>query len=1057
MAAETHDVGTARAVWREFVNQLVDQPDPVSAPFVLAQICLLTSPIVSTPIDRDIAGLPPGRPDLQARYTAGRALLAHADLRDDSVGNVWALLGELQAYGTYKRIDTGNQSLEEARAGVRRAVEAGAALGPEFESWALMADATLLRNAHRYEESLAVALQALALLRTAPIVNADAPSHELAAATSAATWLPLAAQMSAVLEFRAHNRIAAAARMLRRYEKTAAHLDDALVVTERISDLPMLRCQAYGERSLLARTLGDFTTALSLQAKQREFADNAEDRRVYLRYLTSAAASAVALDDWDRATQLRRERIAGRFKLLAMPVNENDPAAVLGALPGLIDAARQADATAIGNDAYELARYLLESGRAQFDPAARAKAAAWLDVADAAWADIGVNGDVAVKFRRIELEALNGSRDPHSIGRDLLECSDSFLRVAGRRRTAVKAAQYGDPTDVVVLDRLRVLRDDAPTVDAAHLDLGIARWHLRHGDAARAAGDVATARRAWSEATVRAADSANGLTLTEPGRSTVPLDAAAVVEAHQIHGYALRNLRRLNDGSCSADDELNARMACLPGIARRFTACGSPGQRAVLDRLYRRWLTETLELAVELQNAAAVDATTEVIRRDLVGTVLYAMASDDGMPLEIARLAEQLIAAIGAKVADIDSPTETSTDDEPSTGQRGGDSADMDAQTRGSNLADQLSGTLDVVGQVLGPIARTLFDPGTVSRYTVRAAAEALYSDGPGAVLSLVLLKDNDNCQVLRHLALRPSTGEPLQLYLDIVPAPAWLPELSPDPNPDEFFGRVAFLTDVLLPAPLIEALSSASEDLPLPLAVVPTGLLAVPFTALRVAGGLVLDRAIVAVAQSLQTLENLAAARRDASGGVEVGVYDTQRLRHTETEWQALVRHHPAVRAAQTLGDIDHLLADPTVGRSAGLLALAVHGMRGSDGWTQAKKLPSGERLTTGHVLRWYIPALVVGASCNTDIRADSGGELGGFPLAFQIRGAVNIVGALHYIDDAATGEIMAGFYQATSVGIHTSAALRAAQRQWISVDRRDRLSQYHLWAYLLTYGVPV
>ncbi len=49
---------------------------------------------------------------------------------------------------------------------------------------------------------------------------------------------------------------------------------------------------------------------------------------------------------------------------------------------------------------------------------------------------------------------------------------------------------------------------------------------------------------------------------------------------------------------------------------------------------------------------------------------------------------------------------------------------------------------------------------------------------------------------------------------------------------------------------------------------------------------------------------------------------------------------------------------------------------MRGRDGWTQwtqAKQLPSGEMLTTGHVLRWYVPALVVGASCTTDIRVET------------------------------------------------------------------------------------
>jgi hypothetical protein len=368
-------------------------------------------------------------------------------------------------------------------------------------------------------------------------------------------------------------------------------------------------------------------------------------------------------------------------------------------------------------------------------------------------------------------------------------------------------------------------------------------------------------------------------------------------------------------------------------------------------------------------------------------------------------------------------------------------------------MEEQLSGALDVVGDILGPVARDLFDPQSVTRHTAWTAASALYGDGPGA--SLVLLAGED-VRVLRHLRWRTAAGESWRDELDIVEAPAWLPELSPGEDQDAFFARLALLSEVLLPARLIDVLAATGHDQPFPLAVIPTGLLSIPFAALRAGSLLVLERAVVAVAQSLQAIESLATARTDSTGGLELAVYDTTGLRHADLELAALRRHRPSVRNAETLAEIKRLLGDPAVGRAPGLLALAIHGRPGRDGWTQAKRLPSGESVTPGHVLCWYVPTLVVGASCNTDIRIDSGGELGGFPLAFQLRGAVNIVGSLYYIEDAATAEIMALFYAGTAAGSGTASALRAAQLQWIAEDRADRLSAYQRWAYLVTYGLP-
>jgi hypothetical protein len=571
-----------------------------------------------------------------------------------------------------------------------------------------------------------------------------------------------------------------------------------------------------------------------------------------------------------------------------------------------------------------------------------------------------------------------------------------------------------------------------------------------------AQGDVGGAEQEWLAAGTDGRTAVAGLTIARPGGPPVLLDPAAVVDAFQVQGRALQRLRGLPGREAARDEqaELELRLASLPAIAQRFTACGSPSQRQVLDQLYRPWLVETVELAVALHHTDGTDITAEVLRRDLLGSVLYAIAADPMAPEQIAELARRLTAALSARAADT---TESSDPADPGSAGSHRDGGDIDAATRAGNIAEQVDQALDVVGGVLGPVARTLFDPRTITAHTARTVAERLYPDRAGAVLSLLLVDRAGRPRVVRRLCWRTGRGEPLRDAVDIVAAPDWLVGLSTEGDQDEFFARIGLLTEVLLPRPLLDVLTHTDPERPLPLAVVPTGLLAVPIAALPLADELVIDRAVVSVAQSLQALDTLAAATRsETDEALKIAVYDTANLKYAGYEWQELRRHHPAARPARTLREIDQLLADAAVQSAPGLLALAIHGARGLDGWTQAKQLPSGERITTGHVLQWYVPALVVGASCNTDIRSDAGGELGGFPLAFQLRGAINIVGALHYIEDQSTAEIMSRFYAATANGMPTAAALRHAQREWTSEDRRTRLSAFERWAYLLTYGLP-
>ena len=479
------ELGAGSQAWRRFVDETIDTEDPSSAPYVLAQVCLLVDGAVTTPAEQPIEGLPGGRPDRATINAAGSALLRYGDERSDGVGRVWQMLARLRAFGYYKLVESGSRTIEELLVSLRPAVEAGAALGPRFEAWVHLRLAAVLREGLRDQDSFEAAERALQLLLHAPPDHGEEPHPVLLAATGGAGWLMSSAQMSVMLEYRTRARLATGGRMLRQYERAMLERDQAIVAARQLRDRPMILCQAYGERAGLARALGDVDTARRLLEEQRAHAESSGSQMTYLRHLLSAADTAVFFDNWAEALRLRRARIAGRLAAaLGIETSAQDPAEVLELVPALLKAGQQAAATAVGNDAYEIARYLIESGRAETDPAARREALIWLDAADAAWVQISVNGKIATRFRRLELAALSGEVNPREAGQAMIDLSRRWRRTAGRHRSAIKATRYGDPTDPAILDRLRELSDDAPPVDRAHLALGIARWHLRNGEAA---------------------------------------------------------------------------------------------------------------------------------------------------------------------------------------------------------------------------------------------------------------------------------------------------------------------------------------------------------------------------------------------------------------------------------------------------------------------------------------------------------------------------------------------------------------------------------------------
>ncbi|MGY1681262.1 CHAT domain-containing protein [Geodermatophilus sp. SYSU D01176] len=1054
------DLGSGTAAWERFLDATLERADPVATPRMLARIAFLTDPILETPSGRTIPGLPGGRPNRAITRAAATALMSYGNPAGDATQRMWLFLGLSQSVKHYREPEPGEpDELPVVLQRLKDAVSVGAGLGPDTHAWALIRLADMRRNTHEHALGRAAADEGIGLLEEAPLPG-DGPLPALAEATGHADWLPDHQEVRTYLLVKGLGWSAISSRMLRDFPAAIAQRDRQIEKARLLPQRPFVLCNALGQRAELARSLGDVATALPLLDEQEEVARRSGQADARVRFLLSAAQSALFFDDWDGSIRLRRERIVTRLEpLLDVPVDPS-PAGLLTVLPDLKDRGHRSALTGVGNDAYDSARCLIDSGRARQDATVREEARGYLDVAAEAWSDIALNGRTAVGFRRLELDALEGvAGDPLTVGRRMVAYSRAWRRAAGQRRSAIKAVAYGAPGDGEVLDRLNELLAGAPAVEAAHLSVGIANWHLHHGGVLADGGDRLAARLAWQRAGDAAATAISGLTVDRADGPPVLLNATEVLEAFLIQGVAIRQRREAGDPSPEVSEgaELTLRLRSLPAIAQRFTASGTPVQRQVLDRLYEQWLADTLQLAVRQGALDSVDQTAEVMRRDLVGAVLYAIADNPLAPEQVAVLARQLRASLRATSEDLEGESGASSNAKgPGDDGQGSDGPGISPHRRAANVAAQLDKTLDVVGSVLGPLARSMFDPRTVLLHTTTATAQRLYPDRAGAVLSLILFHSGEEPLVLRRMSWRPAPDTELLEHVDVVPAPRWLPGLGIDDHPDRFFARLARLPEVLLPRPLLDVLAAADVDHPLPLTVIPTGLLTVPFAALQVGDRLLLDVASLAVVQSLQAAENLSRPGVTPTiEALEVGVYDTARLPFARQEWEALQLHHPGTRPASSIRELAALLGDPRALGAPGVLALAVHGSRGADGWTQAKQLPSGEVLTSVHVLEWYLPQLVVGASCNTDIRADAGGELGGFPLAFQLRGAVSIVGSLHYIEDEATAQIMALFYAATAAGMGAAAALRQAQRSWIAADRRHRLPEMERWAYLLCYGL--
>ncbi|MFJ4229775.1 CHAT domain-containing protein [Paenarthrobacter nicotinovorans] len=1017
--------------WLRWFDIAVSLGNQRRAAEMLAELILADSVLLLSPDDPQPTYLPEGQPPKSVLRAAGTKLieLSDAAARDDTA-DAWRSLGLIAKTCRPQRQGDDDSELFQATRSAEEAARLALGTDPVIECFALQRLSTWQRDVFLLQESLETAE------RMAEIASQGLSSKEefvLPALLPEASWLSDPSLQLRAFKVSAHARSAIAARFLSAIPRAIAEREKQVHAAEALStQRPGTLADALGQRALLARHIGDVRTSIAVLDKQSQHCTKYPTFESTSVMHRSQAAQARFLDDW----AAERQHLLARLVVALGAENEDgvkaEPQSVMDAVDRLYALDRGRSLRAIGNIAFELGRNLIDSGLVSDDPVASKEAEGWLDCALWAWRDIAMNGKVAVEFRALELAAIQGKGGPaDEIGRRMLESSRAWRRPVGRRRAAIKAAEFGAAGDPAILERLEELHKEASNIDAAHLAAGLALWHLR-------AGDAADSRRVtlWQTAVQYSDEAVAGLSLEGPGPAVVLLDAPAYVGALQTKAEALQRLAMRAEIGDRAQ-ELRVRIQTLPGIARRVSTASTAEQKRAVWNTYAGWLVDTAVLAVELQDSKAADIVAEVARRDTVGVVLRSMSEAP----ELARLARQLTATLRAVSAAAD------PDEVPPQIPR-------ESKDQARSVATQLDETLDVVGTVVGPVARALFDPEAVLSASAQKVLDRTAAPS-AAVLSLWLMAGN---RLMRRLVWRAPDGR-VSETLDITDAPAYLGALSPNAarNPDVLDAQLRHARDVLLPASLLSLLRQSDSDYPLALTIVPTGLLDVPFAALEVDDKcLLLDVASITLIQSLQTALSLGTDQPGEDPALHLASFDTDRFSHAKSELEALRCHVPHVREANSLEDLRQSLNALDRRGNEGLLVLALHGIAGNDGWSQAKVLPSGEHLTTAHVLQWSMPRLVVGPSCYTGIHADYMGEMGGFPLAFQLRGASHVIGTLTEVYDEATSQIMAHFYAYIAGGVEPAAALRLAQRAWIAVDPADRLPRIELWSYLVAYGLP-
>lgn len=211
-------------------------------------------------------------------------------------------------------------------------------------------------------------------------------------------------------------------------------------------------------------------------------------------------------------------------------------------------------------------------------------------------------------------------------------------------------------------------------------------------------------------------------------------------------------------------------------------------------------------------------------------------------------------------------------------------------------------------------------------------------------------------------------------------------------------------------------------------LVVAPAQLGALPFAALHDGQGPLAERHELAFAPSARTALHGLARRVEAPRPALV-MAESSHLAHAAGE---------ACRVAALFDDAALCIDEnATLERlrelapGAGLIHLACHARFRSDNPAFSALHLNDGALTVEMIEQMSLrPALVVLSGCETGLVDGAGGdEQVGLVRAFLVAGAARVVASLWPVDDAVTGQFMAGFHVALSRGMTPAQALRLAQ----------------------------
>lgn len=211
-------------------------------------------------------------------------------------------------------------------------------------------------------------------------------------------------------------------------------------------------------------------------------------------------------------------------------------------------------------------------------------------------------------------------------------------------------------------------------------------------------------------------------------------------------------------------------------------------------------------------------------------------------------------------------------------------------------------------------------------------------------------------------------------------------------------------------------------------LVVAPAQLGALPFAALHDGQAPLAERHELAFAPSARTALHGLGRRVEAPRPALVMAESTQ-LMHAAAEACRVAALFP--QACLCVDESATLDRWRELAPQAGMIHLACHARFRSDNPAFSALHLSDGALTVEMIEQMALrPALVVLSGCETGLVDGAGGdEQVGLVRAFLVAGAARVVASLWPVDDAVTGQFMAGFHVALSRGMAPAEALRLAQ----------------------------